>query len=344
MSKEVHQKEYMRRAIDLAALGLGSTSPNPLVGCVLVKEGKIIGEGYHRQYGQAHAEVNAVQSVKDASQIQGATAYVTLEPCSFHGNTPPCADLLVRHQVKKVVIGTLDPHERVNGVGVQRLRDHGIEVEIGLMATEYRELNRRFFTFYEKQRPYIILKWAETKDGFVARKNFDSKWISNAKSRQLVHKWRSEEDAILVGKNTAKYDNPSLTVREWTGSNPIRVLVDLNLDLSASGNLWNEESPTMIFNSKVTKKEGLHEWIQVDTANYEEELLSQLHQRKITSLIVEGGAKTLEGFIKKGLWDEARIFESEQQFGEGIAAPEISGNLIEEKCVDQDILKILYRN
>ena len=334
----------MRRAIELAALGLGSTSPNPLVGCVLVKEGKIIGEGYHRQYGKAHAEVNAVQSVVNPEDVKGATAYVTLEPCTFHGKTPPCADLLIKHQVKKVVIGALDPHERVNGVGVERLRAHGIEVETGLLEEQYRQINRRFFTFYEEKRPYIILKWAETSDGFIARKNFNSKWISNAKSRQLVHKWRSEEDAILVGKNTAKYDNPSLTVREWNGSNPTRVLVDLNLELSPEGNLWDEAAPTLIFNTKVAKVEGIHEWVQIDAQQYEAELLAQLHQRKINSLIIEGGSKTLQGFIQKGLWDEARIFQSEQQFGEGIAAPEISGNLIEEKCVEQDTLKILYKD
>lgn len=344
MSKEVHPEEYMRRAIALAALGLGGTSPNPLVGCVLVKDGRVIGEGYHEQYGQAHAEVNAVKSVKDPETIPGSTAYVTLEPCSFHGNTPPCADLLIKHQVKKVIIGALDPHERVNGTGVQRLRDHGIEVEIGLLENEYQHLNRRFFTYYDQKRPYIILKWAQTRDDFIARENFDSKWISNAQSRQLVHKWRAEEDAILVGKNTAQYDNPSLTVREWTGKNPTRILVDLNLDLPAKGNLWNDAAPTLIFNSSISKKEGIHEWVKIGPADYEIELLKQLHDRKINSLIIEGGAKTLQGFIEKGLWDEARIFQSEQQFGAGIAAPEIVGNLIEEKCVEQDILKILYRN
>lgn len=334
----------MRRAIELAALGLGSTSPNPLVGCVLVKDGQIIGEGYHQQYGQAHAEVNAVKSVNNPEDVKGATAYVTLEPCTFHGNTPPCTDLLIKHQVGKVIIGVLDPHERVNGTGVERLRAHGIEVETGLLEEEYQLVNRRFFTFHEKKRPYIILKWAETSDGFIARKNFDSKWISNARSRQLVHKWRSEEDAILVGKNTAKHDNPALTVREWNGRNPKRVLIDLNLDLPAQGNLWNDEAETFIVNAKIDKKEGIHEWIKVDSKNYEADLLSQLHARKITSLIIEGGAKTLEGFIKKGLWDEARIFQSEQEFGEGITAPEITGNLIEEKRVEEDILKILYRN
>ncbi|MDW3196429.1 MAG: bifunctional diaminohydroxyphosphoribosylaminopyrimidine deaminase/5-amino-6-(5-phosphoribosylamino)uracil reductase RibD [Cytophagales bacterium] len=343
MSNEVHHEEYMRRAIELAALGLGSTSPNPLVGCVIVKEGIIIGEGYHKQYGQAHAEVNAVRSVGNPENVIGAIAYVTLEPCTFHGKTPPCTDLLIKHQVKKVVIGALDPHERVNGVGVERLRSSGIEVETGLLEEQYRHLNRRFFTFYEEKRPYIILKWATTSDGFIARKNFDSKWISNAKSRQLVHKWRSEEDAILVGKNTAKYDNPSLTVREWNGSNPTRILVDLNLELSPKGNLWDEAAPTLIFNSKIAKQEGMHEWVQVDAQQYEEELLAQLHQRKINSLIIEGGSKTLQGFIQKGLWDEARIFQSEQHFGEGIAAPEISGNLIEEKCVEKDTLKILHK-
>lgn len=344
MSKEVHPEDYMRRAIALASLGLGSTSPNPLVGCVLVKDGKIIGEGYHQQYGQAHAEVNAVRSVKDPSQIPGSTAYVTLEPCTFHGNTPPCTDLLIKHQVSKVIIGALDPHQRVNGTGVERLQNQGIEVETGLLKKEYRDLNRRFFTYYEEKRPFIILKWAQTNDGFIARENYDSKWISNTQSRQLVHKWRSEEDAILVGKNTAQYDNPSLTVRKYNGRNPTRILVDLNLDLKEEGNLWNNEAPTLIFNTQLTKKEGMHEWIKIDATNYEAQLLEQLHQRKITSLIIEGGSKTLQGFINKNLWDEARIFQSTQLFGAGISAPEIDGNLIEEKNVENDTLKILYRN
>ncbi len=344
MTEEVRREEYMRRAIALASLGLGNTSPNPVVGCVLVKDGKIIGEGYHKKYGEAHAEVHAVRSVKDPSQIPGATAYVTLEPCSFHGNTPPCADLLIKHKVKKVVIGALDPHERVNGTGVQRLRDHGIEVEIGLLENEYQHLNRRFFTYYDQKRPYIILKWAQTADGFIARKNFDSKWISSTQSRQLVHKWRAEEDAILVGKNTAMYDNPSLTVREWHGRNPIRVVVDLNLSLSEKGNLWNDAAPTLIFNSRISKKTDFQEWIKIDPDHYEIELLNQLFEKKITSLIIEGGAKTLQGFIEKNLWDEARIFTSDQEFGDGICAPGISGNLIEEKLVEKNMLKILHRN
>lgn len=344
MSEEVHPEEYMRRAISLASLGLGSTSPNPVVGCVLVKDGQIIGEGYHQQYGHAHAEVNAVESVDDPSLIPGATAYVTLEPCSFHGHTPPCADLLIKHQISRVVIATLDPHERVNGNGVQRLKAHGIDVEVGLLEAAYRQVNRRFFTYQEEKRPYIILKWAQTRDGFIARKNFDSKWISNPRSRQLVHKWRSEEDAILVGKNTARYDNPSLTVREWQGRNPTRILIDLNLELSNEGTLWNEEAPTLIFNAKVNQKKGPHDWIKISEQAYEKELLLQLHQRKITSLIIEGGARTLQGFIDKGLWDEARIFTGNQQFGEGIAAPVITGNLMEEKSVEGDTLKILQRN
>ena len=344
MSQEVQPDEYMHRAIALAALGLGTTSPNPLVGCVLVKDGNIIGEGYHQQYGQAHAEVNAVRSVKNPANIPGATAYVTLEPCSFYGNTPPCADLLVKHQVKKVVIGALDPNKRVNGVGVERLRANGIEVVTGLLEEKYRHLNRRFFTYHREKRPYVILKWAETGDGFMARKNFDSKWISNAQSRQLVHKWRSKEDAILVGKNTAQHDNPALTVREWTGRNPKRILIDLNLDLPEQGPLWNDEASTFIVNTRMAKKERGHEWIKVDPSNYERDLLTQLHARKLTSLLIEGGAKTLQGFIEKGLWDEARIFQSEQQFGEGIAAPTITGNLIEEKRIEQDTLKILNLN
>ena len=201
----------MQRALELARLGLGNVSPNPMVGCVIVKDGKIIGEGHHEQYGGPHAEVNAVQAVKDQSLLPQSTAYVTLEPCSHFGKTPPCADLLVRHQVKRVVICNEDPNPLVAGQGIERLRNAGIEVEIGLLREEGRVLNRRFFTAFEKKRPYVILKWAQTTDGFVARENYDSKWISNTYSRQLVHKWRAEEDAILVGTNTARYDNPSLT-------------------------------------------------------------------------------------------------------------------------------------
>ena len=341
MSEDHPGIPYMRRAIELAKLGLGTTSPNPLVGCVIVKDGKIIGEGYHREYGKAHAEVNAVNSVANAQDLKGATVYVTLEPCSHFGKTPPCADMLVRHQVGKVVMAAVDPHPKVNGAGIRRLQDHGIKVEIGLLEADYRLVNRRFFTSLQKHRPFVILKWAQTADGFMARENYDSKWISNPLSRQLVHKWRAEEDAILVGKNTAIYDNPSLTVREWKGRNPKRILIDFNLKVPETHHLFDTEAPTLIFNKQEAKVRNHLEWILVSDTDDEVQLLRQLHARKITSLIVEGGAKTLEGFINKGLWDEARIFESSQTFGAGIAAPEIEGNLIDQKDVDGDVLKIL---
>lgn len=341
MSEDLSGAHFMQRAIELAQLGLGSTSPNPLVGCVIVRDDRIIGEGYHREYGKAHAEVNAVNSVADPQELKGATVYVTLEPCSFHGNTPPCADLLVRHEVGKVIIATRDPHPKVNGSGIERLTHHGISVEEGLGEDEYRMVNRRFFTFHEQSRPHIILKWAQTSDGFIARENFDSKWISNSKSRQLVHKWRSEEDAILVGKNTAIYDDPSLTVRDWTGNNPIRVLVDFNLAVPETHHLFDDQAETLIFNGHRNQIQGSHEWIKIPRDSLEMSILKHLFEKKITSVIIEGGARTLKGFISQGLWDEARIFESSQTFGSGIDAPGISGNLIEQKDVEGDKLSIL---
>jgi diaminohydroxyphosphoribosylaminopyrimidine deaminase/5-amino-6-(5-phosphoribosylamino)uracil reductase len=221
----------MSRALELARLGFGKVSPNPMVGCIIVCEGKIIGEGFHQQYGGPHAEVNAIHSVKDKTLLKQSTVYVTLEPCAHYGKTPPCAKLLVEHLVKKVIISNVDPNPLVSGKGIEILRSAGIEVETGLLEQEGLELNKRFFKSIRENAPYIILKWAQTADGFIARDDFDSKWISNKISRKLVHKWRSEEDAILVGKNTAKYDNPTLNVRDWVGKDPLRIVIDHELVL-----------------------------------------------------------------------------------------------------------------
>ncbi|MEQ9412696.1 MAG: bifunctional diaminohydroxyphosphoribosylaminopyrimidine deaminase/5-amino-6-(5-phosphoribosylamino)uracil reductase RibD, partial [Cyclobacteriaceae bacterium] len=219
----ISDKFYMLRAMELAKNGIGHVSPNPLVGCVIVYEGKIIGEGWHGKYGEAHAEVNAVNAVADKSILNGAAVYVNLEPCAHTGKTPPCADLLVKHKVKRVVIANVDPNPLVAGKGIAKLKDAGVEVLTGVLEEAGRELNKRFFTFLKHKRPFVILKWAQTSDGFIARENFDSKWISNEYSRKLVHKWRTEEDSILVGYNTALYDNPKLTARDWTGRNPVRI-------------------------------------------------------------------------------------------------------------------------
>lgn len=331
----------MQRAIELAQLGLGHVSPNPMVGCVIVHEEKIIGEGYHRRYGEAHAEVNAISSA-DHALLSSATAYVTLEPCAHFGKTPPCADLLIEKKIKRVVIGARDPFDLVDGKGIEKLKVANINVTTGVLEAACRNMNRRFFTFIEKKRPYVILKWAQTADGFIARENFDSKWISNPYARQLVHKWRSEEDAILVGKNTVLHDNPALTVREWGGRNPVRVVIDHPLDLPSSLQLFDGSVRTLVFNSLKNEKTAGAEWIQFDGSMTH--LLGTLAREKIQSVIVEGGAKTLNDFIETNLWDEARIFTADQTFGKGIAAPTIGGTVIEEMTVAGDRLQLIRNN
>lgn len=255
--------QFMRRALELAEWGRGYVSPNPLVGCVIVHEDRIIGEGWHREYGGPHAEVNAVNSVENQALLSESTVYVTLEPCAHWGKTPPCANLLVEKKVKKVVIAATDSNPLVGGRGIEILKNAGIEVETGILEKDARWQNRRFFTQIEKQRPYVILKWAQTQDGFVAKENFDSKWISNSHSRQLVHKWRAEEDAILVGKNTAAYDNPRLDVRDWVGKNPIRVVLDSKLELSSELNLFDQSIPTLVFNALKSDNKDNLAWIKL---------------------------------------------------------------------------------
>lgn len=315
----------MNRAMELARLGFGNVSPNPMVGCVIVYEDKIIGEGFHQQYGGPHAEVNAVNAVKDKSMLAKSTVYVTLEPCAHYGKTPPCAELLTKHKVRKVVIANLDPNPLVAGKGVEILKNADIEVESGMLEADGLDLNKRFFKSFIHKKPYIILKWAETADGFVARKNFDSKWISNEFSRKLVHKWRAEEDAILVGKNTAKYDNPSLNVRDWEGDDPTRIVIDHQLQLDEKLNLFNAAIPTICYNLKQSSEEKNLTFVQLTEENFNDELLDDLHKRNIQSVIIEGGASTLNKFINAGLWDEARVFLSSTCFGDGILAPQLIG-------------------
>jgi len=247
----IKDEEYMLRAIELAELGRGGARPNPMVGCVIVHEGRIIGEGFHQLYGGPHAEVNAIRSVEDKSLLPFAIVYVTLEPCAHFGKTPPCADLLIDHRVKKVVIGAMDSNPLVGGKGVEKLRNAGIKVETGLLEEKIRRQNIRFFTVMEKKRPYVLLKWAQTQDGFVARSNFDSKWISNEYSRQLVHKWRAEEHAIMVGTQTAHYDNPILNVRSFVGQNPVRIMIDKKLTLDPNSYLFDRSQPTICYNTEI---------------------------------------------------------------------------------------------
>ena len=333
---------YMQRALELAERGRGSVSPNPLVGCVIVHDGKIIGEGWHQNYGEAHAEVNAVDSVKDKSLLAESTCYVTLEPCSHYGKTPPCCDMLVRNQLKRVVIAVEDTHPLVMGRGIKRMQEGGIQVECGLMEKEARQLNARFFTAIEKQRPYIILKWARTADGFIARKNFDSKWISNSQSRQQMHQWRANEDAIMVGTNTAHYDNPRLNVRGLDGADPVRVVIDRSLRLSENLNLFDHHQPTICYNLLKDEQSNGLDYVKLPEVTFLEALFEDLKQRKIRSVLVEGGSQLLNGLIEKGLWDEARVFKSPTQFEEGIAAPELSLSESETLAVADDELNIYH--
>lgn len=334
------KETFMNRAFDLAQLGAGKVSPNPLVGCVIVHDEKIIGEGYHMKYGQAHAEVNAVNSVEDKSLLKDSEVYVTLEPCSHFGKTPPCSDLLISHQVKRVIVSNLDPNPLVAGRGIEKLKTAGIVVETGLMEPKGELVNRRFFTVMRKKRPYVILKWAETADGFIARENFDSKWISDKYSRKLVHKWRAEEDAILVGTNTAQYDNPTLNVRDWKGRDPLRVVVDRNLRLPDNLNLFNGNQATVCYNEKKEEVEDNVTYRKINFEALEKELLTDLLERNVSSIIVEGGSKVLHSFIEKDLWDEMRVFKSPTNFESGISAPEVKGTLKESEKLVNDQLEI----
>lgn len=334
---------FMQRALELAELGRGRVSPNPMVGCVIVHGGVIIGEGYHEKYGKPHAEVNAVNSVRNRDLLSKSTVYVTLEPCAHYGKTPPCANLLVEKKVKKVVIAAEDPNPLVGGKGIQILKDAGIEVETGMMENAALFQNRRFFTQIAKKRPYVILKWAQTQDGFVARKDYSSKWISNARSRQLVHKWRAEEAAVLVGKNTAKYDDPALNVREWVGNNPLRLVIDSRLELSESLKLFDEAVPTVCYNTVKSANKGSLEYVKLKSGFSVQDILEDLENRKIQSLIVEGGSFLLQKFLASGFWDEARVFTGQNRFGEGIKSPNVPFPASETFFVEEDLLQIYYR-
>lgn len=341
-SSITHSDEsYMKRALELALNGAGNVSPNPLVGCVIVHDGRIIGEGWHKRYGDVHAEVNAIEAVANKSLLESSTVYVNLEPCSHVGKTPPCADLLIRHKVQKVVIANQDSNPLVAGRGIKRLRDAGIAVITGVLSKQGSDLNKRFFTYMKMKRPHIILKWAQTSDDFIARENHDSKWISDGYSRQLVHKWRSEEDAVLVGPATAMHDNPELNVRDWSGRNPVRILIDRYLKVNPSLLLFDRKIKTICYNTIKDEEHHNLVYVRLKPEHFIEEMTRHLYQQKIQSVIVEGGAQILEGFIAASLWDEARIFTSPQFFGRGIPAPEISGVLSAVDKLDADWLKVL---
>ena len=342
------QEKYIKRCIELAKNGLGTTYPNPLVGCVIVFENTIIGEGWHKKSGASHAEVIAIESVQNKELLSSSTLYVSLEPCSHFGKTPPCADLILKYKIPNVVIGTVDPNSKVAGKGIQKLKDSGVNVTFGILEKEGNELNKRFFTFHRKNRPYIILKWAESADGFISPKNKTEQkpvWISNEYSRQLAHKWRSEEQAILVGTQTIIDDNPSLTVRDWVGKNPIRVVIDKENAIDLSSNVFDNQAKTIVFSNKeVTSNSDKIQTIKIDfDTNSTQEIVKKLYNNNIQSIIIEGGRKTLQSFIDANLWDEARIFIGEINLKEGTKAPELNRKINSKVVLKKDTL-LLYRN
>ncbi|GAA4794114.1 bifunctional diaminohydroxyphosphoribosylaminopyrimidine deaminase/5-amino-6-(5-phosphoribosylamino)uracil reductase RibD [Olivibacter ginsenosidimutans] len=321
---------YMRRCLELAQLGLGTVSPNPMVGALVVHNNKIIGEGWHRKYGAAHAEPNAIADVFNrypnaADLLRASTVYVSLEPCSHQGKTPPCADLLIKHQVKKVVIACRDPFEQVNGRGIRKLQEAGIEVIEGVCQEEAAFVNRRFFTRVQKQRPYVLLKWAQTANGYFAPTDHTQRWITGPLAQRLSHQWRSQEDAILVGANTALIDNPQLTVRHWQGKNPKRIVIDKTLSLPQHLHLFDQTVDTIVFNAEKSEWQENLKYIALENFDLylPQQLLYQLHLMDIQSLVVEGGVKTLRLFIDAGLWDEARVFEGDVYWEDGIEAPRL---------------------
>lgn len=343
----------MQRCLTLAKNGLGKTYPNPLVGSVIVHDGKIIGEGWHQKAGERHAEVNAINSVKDKNILSKSTIYVNLEPCSHYGKTPPCANLIVDMGIKNVVIGSLDYNNEVHGKGILHLQKNGCNVIIGVLEDACIDLNKRFFAFHQKKRPYIILKWAETRDGYIFPsetknkekdiKNLNPIWISNSYSLQLVHKWRTEEQAILVGTNTVLKDNPRLNARDFNGNSPIRIVIDRELKISSGFNLLDQSGLTLIFTEKkISSDKKNMEYHKLDfSKSIVPQICDVLYRKNIQSVLVEGGAHTLQSFIDENLWDEVRIFIGNLNFGKGLPAPKIKGKIELEKNILEDTLTIL---
>ena len=328
----------MKRALQIAKLGLGTTRPNPMVGAVIVHNNKIIGEGFTSPFGGNHAEVNAINSVKNQELLAESTIYVTLEPCSHYGKTPPCSDLIIAKGIKNILIGCLDDNPQVAGKGIKKLMSAYCKVTLGILEAECKAHHKRFFTFHNKKRPYIILKWAQSSDGFLSPETKNEQkpvWITNKTSRALVHKWRSEEHAILAGTNTVIQDNPSLTTRDYVGQNPTRIVIDKDLKLEQSFAVFNAEADTIV-SSKDTR-----DWTKTDAIA--QQICEVLHQNNLNSVIIEGGAKTLQTFIDENLWDEARIFKGTVSFEKGTKAPNFKGKLLSSETILNDILEV-YEN
>ncbi len=341
-----NHEDYIARCIELAKNGIGTTYPNPMVGSVIVYNGEIIGEGWHQKAGEPHAEVNAIRSVKDPSLLDKATIYVSLEPCSHYGKTPPCCDLIIKNEIPNVVIGTVDSNIKVAGNGIKRLQEAGANVLVGVLEKECYELNQRFFTFHEKKRPYIILKWAETQDGFIAPLQKEEQkpvWITNLNSRQLVHKWRTEEQAILVGTQTVIDDNPQLNARDWDGNNPIRVVIDQNNRIPKTAHVFDNQTKTIVFSNKKSTPSIENTFFEVIDfqQNIAQQIADKLFQHQIQSVIVEGGAQTLQTFIDANLWDEARVFIGDCTFEKGVKAPIMNTSPFKKEKIGTDELLII---
>lgn len=340
-------KQYMERCLQLATYGLGKVSPNPMVGCVIVCNNKIIGEGFHRAYGGAHAEVHAINSVKEEKDLKESTLYVNLEPCSHYGKTPPCSDLIIAKGIPKVVVANFDPNPLVAGKGIEKMKKAGIEVTTGILVEKAEHLNRRFFSYHKKHRPYIILKYAKSADGFIDKKRKDNnsppEWITNEYCRTLVHKWRCEEDAFMVGTKTVFLDNPQLTSRNWIGKNPLRISIDESNLLNSSYNLLDGSTPSLIFTSETKENKPNIEYYKIDfKQDVIPQIVNALYKKSIQSLVVEGGQKLLQSFIDTGYWDEARVFTGEKQFMEGISQPKLTGEVIKTQQFGNSKLQIIY--
>jgi len=343
-------QHFMARCLQLASQAIGHTYPNPMVGSVIVHQGKIIGEGYHCKAGEPHAEVNAIRSVKDESLLSQSTLYVNLEPCAHFGKTPPCSLLIIDKKIPRVVIGCVDSFSEVAGKGIEMLRKAGVEVTTGVLETESRWLNRRFFTFHEKKRPYIILKWAQTLDGFIdidrtANQPQQPTWITNNYARRAVHRLRAQEQAIMVGTNTALKDNPSLTVRDWSGTNPLRIVLDRTGKLPQSLALFNNEAPTWVITEQnyISDNNSIYKKLRFDDSLISQ-VLNQLYLSNIQSVIIEGGQMLLQSFIDQGLWDEAWLFTGNKFFGNGVKAPTFQGLQIDHKHFGDSNLFIYRKN
>ncbi len=348
MNTNPEDEKYMQRCLDLARMGQGNTETNPMVGAVIVCDGKIIGEGYHRKFGDQHAEANAINSVRDKSLLKNSTLYVNLEPCSHSGKTPPCSELIIRNNIPRVVIGTIDPNSIVSGKGIERLTSNGVKIITGVLEEKAMMLNKRFFTFYIKNRPYVILKWAQSNDGFIdidrdKRQKGQVRWISNMTSRILVHKWRSEEHSIFVGTKTALLDNPQLNTRHWSGNNPLRIVLDRSLILPEKLKIFDGTVKTLVFTEKEAISKNNTEYININfSSRLLEQILEILFRKEIQSVFVEGGKMLIESFLKSNLWDEARIFIGNINFQSGLEAPEMHKEYEQQIILGNDRLQIFY--